>query len=356
MPRISHQIELNSYPIGAIKTSDFVIRDVTLPEIGPNEVLVRNTFGSVDPALCLRFRETAPKGYFQALALHTPLDGVATVGEVVQSRAEGFGEGDVVSHAMGFREYSVVDANAEWMGGIGTLRRLDVDVAPARYYLGALGGSGITAYAGLFHAAQLRDQDVVWVSSAAGSVGSLAAQIAKRRGNVVIGSAGSAAKVTHLLDELGLDAAFNYHDGPVEEMLAAVAPEGIDVYFDNVGGDHLEAAVGALRKWGRAALCGAVSEYQSEDDACGPRNLFLVTSNELSLRGFRGSNHVDLREQVIGELAPLLASGQLKYPESIFEGLEHAPDAIVHMLAGDTVGKTLVRIGSGPDDNHTVAQ
>ena len=356
MPRTSNQIELNSYPVGTIKTTDFAFREVSLPELGPNQVLVRNTYGSVDPALCLRFRETAPKGYFQALALHAPLDGVATVGEVVQSRADGFREGDVVSHALGFREYSVVDAHTEWIGGMGTLRRLDVDVAPARHYLGALGGSGITAYAGLFHAAQLRDDDVVWVSSAAGSVGSLAAQIAKLRGHVVIGSAGSSAKVRYLLDDLHLDAAFNYHDGPVEDLLATAAPAGIDVYFDNVGGDHLEAAVGALRKWGRAALCGAVSEYQSESGATGPRNLFLVTSNELSLRGFRGSNHFDLRDQVIHELAPLITSGALKYPESIFDGLESAPDAIVHMLAGDTIGKTLVRIGPATTDDFASAR
>jgi len=262
----------------------------------------------------------------------------------VESRAEGFSAGGAVFHALGFRELLLVNADARWLGGLGTLRRLDVGIAPARTYLGALGGSGITAYAGLFHAAELRDGDVVWVSSAAGSVGGLAAQIAKLRGHFVIGSAGSDAKVTYLLNELGLDAAFNYRAGAVAELLGDVAPEGIDVYFDNVGGDHLEAALGALRAWGRVALCGAISEYQSGVGVPGPSNLFLATSNEITLRGFRGSNHFDLLERVVREIAPLLASGRLHYRETIFDGLESAPDAIVHLLRGDTLGKTLVQI------------
>lgn len=344
MPQTSHQIELASYPFGEIQPTDFRVREVDIPELRTGEVLVRNTYTSVDPALCLRFRAVAPKGYFQSFALHTPLDGVATVGEVVASRAQGFNEGDAVSHAYGFREYSVVAASANWLGGLGTLRRLDVNVAPARMYLGPLGGSGISAYAGLFKAAELREGDIVWVSSAAGSVGSLAAQLAKLRGHVVIGSAGSEAKIMYLLDELNLDAAFNYHAGPVTELLADAAPNGIDVYFDNVGGDHLEAAIATLRPWGRVALCGAISEYQSEVAVAGPSNLFLATSNELSLRGFRGSNHFDLREQVIGEIAPLIAGGQLHYRETLFEGLEATPEAIVHMLRGDNFGKTLVHI------------
>jgi NADPH-dependent curcumin reductase CurA len=342
MPQTSRQIELASYPVGEIHPTDFEVNEVIIPELQVGEVLVRNAFTSVDPALCLRFRATAPKGYFRSFDLHAPLDGVATVGEVVASRAEDFREGDVVSHAYGFREYSVVNPSTIWLGGLGTLRRLDVSVSPAKLYLGPLGGSGISAYAGLFKAAELREGDVVWVSSAAGSVGSIASQLAKLRGHVVIGSAGSEAKIAYLLDELNLDAAFNYHSGPVAELLADVAPDGIDVYFDNVGGDHLEAAIAALRPWGRVALCGAISEYQSEVAVAGPSNLFLATSNELSLRGFRGSNHFDLRDEVIREIAPLIASGQFHYRETVFEGLEATPQAIVHMLRGDNLGKTLV--------------
>ena len=344
MHRTSRQIELASYPDGTIQAEHFTLSTVPLADLEPGEVLVQNNFTSVDPALCLRLREFAPKGYFQSFALGAPLDGVATVGEVVESRADGFKPGDAVFHALGFREYSIVDATAQWLGGLGTLRRIDVEVAPASIFLGPLGGSGITAYAGLFSIAELRDGDVVWVSSAAGSVGSLAAQIAKRHGHRVIGSAGSDAKVAHLLNDLGLDAAFNYHDGPVADLLAESAPDGIDVYFDNVGGEHLEAALSNLRPWGRVALCGAISEYQSGRDGTGPRNLFLATSNELTLRGFRGSNHFELLEQVIKEIAPLLASGEIHYRESVFEGLDSTPEAIVHMLRGETLGKTLVRI------------
>ena len=170
--------------------------------------------------------------------------------------------------------------------------RVDTDAAAPEAYLGALGGSGLTAYVGLFDVACLREGDVVWVSAAAGSVGSLVAQMAKIRGHRVIGSAGSDAKVSYLLDELGLDAAFNHKAGPLPELLRAAAPDGIDVYFDNVGGDHLEAAIGALRRRGRVALCGAISEYDASRPAPGPSNLFLAVANDLTLRGFRGSSHV----------------------------------------------------------------
>jgi len=313
-------------------------------EPGPGEVLVRNTWTSVDPALRLRFAPDAPPGYFPAFPLHAGLDGVITVGEVVASRADGFAEGDVVWHAAGWREYSTVTAGAPALNGLATLRVLDTERAPASTYLGPLGGMGLTAWAGLFAAAELREGDVVWVSAAAGAVGSLAAQFARIAGNRVIGSAGSAAKVEFLLGELGLDAAFDYRAGPVAEQLAAAAPEGIDVYFDNVGGDHLEAALGALRPGGRVALCGAVSEYETVEPSPGPSNLFQAVANQLTLRGFRGSAHVDRLEEVQERVAGWLASGELRYRESVTEGLENAPRALVEMLAGRTTGKTLVHI------------
>jgi NADPH-dependent curcumin reductase CurA len=203
---------------------------------------------------------------------------------------------------------------------------------------------GLTAYAGLVEAAQMQAGDVVWVSAAAGAVGSLAAQIAKLRGHRVIGSAGSDAKVRHLLEDLGLDAAFNYRAGPVVELLREAAPEGIDVYFDSVGGDHLEAALDCLRRRGRVALCGALSEYEADGTSAGPRNLFQATANDLTLRGFRGSSHLHRMDEVIRELGAWLAEGRLHYRQTIVDGLERAPEAFVRMLAGDTVGKTLVRI------------
>src|SRR3954447_25612591 len=258
MGRASREVQLVEYPRGEVRPAHFRIVTVEVPEPGPGEVLVRNTFTSVDPGMRLRLAEQGPAGYFEPFPLCRALDGIMTVGEVIASRADGFAPGDDVWHAGGWREYALVRAGIPALSGLGTLQRIDTGVAPAQAYLGPLGGMGLTAYAGLIDAAGLRTGDVVWVSAAAGAVGSLAGQIAKLRGHRVIGSAGSPEKVQYVTGELGFDAAFDYHDGPVSELLAAAAPGGIDVYFDNVGGEHLEAAIGVLNPHGRVAMCGAV--------------------------------------------------------------------------------------------------
>jgi NADPH-dependent curcumin reductase CurA len=336
------EVQLAAWPSGELRAGDFRVVEVPVGEPGPGEVLVRNTWTSVDPGLRLRLAERAPAGYFAPFGLRAAMDGIITVGEVVDSRADGFAAGDTVWHASGWRDYAVVAAGAPALGGLGTLTRLDTEVAPAQRYLGPLGGMGLTAHAGLFDVAGLREGDVVWVSAAAGAVGSLAAQFAKLRGHHVIGSAGSDEKVAYLLDELGLDAAFNHRAGPVAELLRKAAPEGIDVYFDCVGGDHLEAALGALRRCGRVALCGAVSQYGRAPS--GPANLFQATANDLTLRGFRGSSHLHRMSDMVREVSGWLAAGRLRYRETIVDGLERAPEALARMLAGDTIGKTLVRI------------
>jgi NADPH-dependent curcumin reductase CurA len=340
----AREVHLVRYPQGAVRDSDFRIVEVEVPEPGPGEVLVRNTWTSVDPGLRLRLREKGPAGYFAAFPLDAAMAGIMTVGEVVESRAEGFEPGDPVWHASGWRDYAVVEAGKPELGGIGTLTRLDTSVAPPQAYLGVLGGNGLTAYAGLFHVAGLREGDLVWVSAAAGAVGSLVAQLAKIRGHRVIGSAGSDDKVSYLLDELGLDAAFNYRAGPLPELLREAAPDGIDVYFDNVGGDHLEAAIGALRKGGRVAVCGAISEYDSSVPVPGPSNLFLLVANDLTVRGFRGSSHVDRMGDMMRDVGAWLRDGRIKYRETVVEGLEHAPEALARLMRGDTTGKTLVHI------------
>src|SRR6478735_5658850 len=263
----SRQVQLAEYPRGSVEPRHFRVAEVDLPDPGEGEVLVRNTFTSVDPGMRLRLRESGPEGYFNSFPLNAAMDEILTVGEVVQSRAEGFAPGDAVTHAWGWRDYAVVRAGEPSLGGVGTLAHIDTSLAPPEKFLGAVGNMALTAWVGLIDAAELREGDVVWVSAAAGAVGSLAAQIAKLRGHTVIGSAGSDAKVAWLLDELGLDAAFNYKSGDVAELVRAAAPDGIDVYFDNVGGDHLEAALTALRPGGRAALCGAVSDYERVDAA-----------------------------------------------------------------------------------------
>jgi NADPH-dependent curcumin reductase CurA len=338
------EVRLRRHPVGTVRPDDFHVVEAPMPEPAEGEVLVRNTFTSVDPAIRIRLAAQAPAGYFAAFGLETPLDGIMTVGEVVESRAPGFAPGDAVSHAYGWREYAAVP-QAGALGALGRMRRLDTAIAPPQAYLGPLGAMGLTAYVGLLDVAELSDGDVVWVSAAAGAVGSLAAQFAKLRGHVVIGSAGSDAKVDHLLVELGLDAAFNYRRGALEAQLRAAAPDGIDVYFDNVGGDHLRAALSALRRRGRVAICGAVSQYERERPAPGPDNLFQAVANDLTLRGFRGSSHVHRLEAMQREVGDWLRAGRLRYRETVVEGLEHAPEALVRMLAGDTVGKTLVRIG-----------
>jgi NADPH-dependent curcumin reductase CurA len=343
-PVTGRELHLVRYPTGEVHESDFRVVEVDVDEPGDGQVLVRNTWTSVDAAHRLRLREEAPPGYFAAFALGRAMDGIATVGEVVASRADGFAVGDTVRHAAGWRDYALVEAGNPALGGIGTLMRVDTEAAAPEAYLGALGGSGLTAYVGLFDVAGLREGDVVWVSAAAGSVGSLVAQMAKVRGHRVIGSAGSDDKVSYLLDELGLDAAFNYKAGPIAQLLRTAAPGGIDVYFDNVGGDHLEAAIGALRRGGRVAMCGAISEYDAPRQAPGPSNLFLAVANDLTLRGFRGSSHVKRMGEMTREIAAWLREGHIRYRQTVVDGLEHAPGALARLLRGDTTGKTLVRI------------
>jgi NADPH-dependent curcumin reductase CurA len=338
------EVRLRRHPRGEVEPSDFRVVEVPVREPRAGEVLVRNTWTSVDPAIRLRLDESGPSGYFPAFPLDAAMDGIMTVGEVLESRADGFAPGDTVWHALGWRDYAVVDADAPALNSLGRLTRLDTGLAPPQTYLGPLGGMGLTAYAGLFLVAGLRPGDVVWVSAAAGATGSLAAQFAKLRGNRVIGSAGSDEKVAHLLGELGLDAAFNYKRGPVGELLRELAPDGIDVYFDNVGGEHLEAALGVLRRWGRVALCGAVSQYQRSAPSPAPANLFQAVANDLTLRGFRGSSYVEHLGAMQREVGRWLADGRLCHRETVVDGLERAPDALASMLGGATIGKTLVRI------------
>lgn len=347
MELIGRQIQLEHYPRDEVGPSHFRVVDVPVHEPTAGEVLVRNTWTSVDPGLRLRMREQAPNGYFSAFELGRPMDGIMAVGEVLESRAAGFSRGDTVWHASGWRDYAVVKAGVDALSGLGTLRRLDTTVAPAQSYLGPLGGMGLTAYAGLFPVAGVRRGETVWVSAAAGAVGSLAAQFAKLRGARVIGSAGSDEKLRYLLDELELDAAFNYKNGPVGELLAKAALDGIDVYSDNVGGEHLEAALGSLRRRGRVALCGAVAQYNTgstASEATAPRNLFRATANELTLRGFRGSSYVGLLDEMQREVSAWIRDGRLRYRQTVWSGLEHAAEALARMLAGETMGKTLVRV------------
>ena len=338
----SRQVHVAAYPSGGVGAECFEVVEVDVGPPGPGEVLVRNTWTSVDPGLRLRLRAEAPAGYFPAFDLHAPMDGILTIGEVVESRTDQFSPGDTVWHPFGWREYAVVDAAAEYMNGAATLRRLDVSATPPQWYLGPLGAIGLTAYSGLAVVDALGGGETVWVSAAAGAVGSLVAQICVQLGHHVVASAGSPEKVAWLLDEAGVAGAFNYRTEPPLEALRRLAPDGLDVYFDSVGGGHLEAAIASMRTHGRIALCGSISDYES--DPIGPSNLFLATAKQLTLRGFRGSFHTHLLEEAQRRIGGWLREGQIQYEEAAYDGLDSAPQAMVDMLAGRTRGKVLVRI------------
>jgi NADPH-dependent curcumin reductase CurA len=333
MPHRSREIHLAARPSGEPKPSDFRLVDVEVPDPGPGEVLVRNHWMSVDPYMRGRMNET--KSYVPPFQLDEPLAGGA-VGEVTESGAEDVPVGTTVLHQYGWRELALVPAAA--------VVPVDPDLAPEQAYLGVLGMPGLTAYVGLLEIAGLRDRDVVFVSGAAGAVGSVAGQIAKLRGHTVIGSAGSPEKVAYLREELGLDAAFDYHAGEVHALLREAAPEGIDVYFDNVGGDHLEAAIGALRNFGRVAMCGAISVYNATEPPPGPRNLSQAVGKRLTLRGFIVSDHLDRMPEFAREVGGWLREGLLSYRETVVEGLEHAPEALIGLLRGENTGKMLVKL------------
>jgi NADPH-dependent curcumin reductase CurA len=328
-------------PSGLPRESDFELAEVPVADPRDGELLVRNTWMSLDPAMRIRMHGTA-SDYMPPYELGQPLEGWA-VGEVVASRADGFAEGDWVLHPLGWREFTILRAD-----GPGRTRPTPIEVGEGtseRAYLGPLGWVGLTSYVGLLYVAELREGDIVFVSGAAGAVGSLVVQIAKRRGHFVIGSAGSAEKVRFVRDELGADAAFSYRDGAVGDLLTKAAPEGIDVYFDNVAGDHLQAALDSLRQFGRVAMCGMISTYNATDPVPGPSNLFNAVAKGLTLRGFLARQYASHMEEFRRDMRGWLADGHIVYPETVFNGLDEAPRGMIALLSGENVGKVLVDIG-----------
>jgi NADPH-dependent curcumin reductase CurA len=329
----SREVRLAARPQGEPKESDFRLASTDLPDPAEGQVLIRNTWMSVDPYM--RGRMNDAKSYVPPFEIDAPLDGGA-VGEVVASEDPSLEPGDTVLHGLGWREYAVAPAKAA--------RKIDTKLAPPQAYLGVLGMPGLTAYAGLIEVAGLREDDVVFVSGAAGAVGGIAGQIAKLRGHTVIGSAGSPEKVAYVTGELGFDAAFDYRDGDVADLLRQAAPEGIDVYFDNVGSDHLEAAIGSLNMHGRVAMCGAVSQYNATEPPAGPRNMSQVVGKRLTLRGFIVRDHGHLMPDFVREVGTWLSEGRIRYRETVVEGLENAPQALIGLLRGDNTGKMLVKL------------
>jgi NADPH-dependent curcumin reductase CurA len=327
------QIHLAARPVGEPKPTDFKLAKVELPEPGEGEVLVRNRWMSVDPYMRGRMNDT--QSYVPSFQIDQPLQGGA-IGEVVACADGSLEVGQHVLHMHGWREYAVIPAAQAQL--------VDADAAPPQAYLGVLGMPGLTAYVGITDIAALKDGETVFVSGAAGAVGSVAGQIAKARGCTVIGSAGSPEKVAFVRDELGFDAAFDYHDGPVAEQLAEAAPDGIDAYFDNVAGEHLEAAIGAMRDFGRIAMCGAISLYNATEIPPGPRNVVMAIPKRLTLKGFIVSDHFDRMPDFVRDVGGWLRDGKIQYRETVVEGLDNAPDAFIGLLRGDNIGKMLVRL------------
>lgn len=329
----SRSIVLERRPVGMPTPEDFAVITVDVPDPAPGEVLVRNVCMSVDPYM--RGRMIDRRSYTPPFELGEVLTGGA-VGRVVASASEGLKEGDFVESHYGWRE--AFTAPAEQLTALGEL------AAPPSAYLGVLGMPGMTAYVGLLDAAEYKDGDTVFVSGAAGAVGSIVGQIARIKGSRVVGSAGGAAKVAYLTEELGFDHAFDYRDGRILDHLREGAPEGLDVYFDNVGGDHLEAAILHMRPFGRIALCGAISQYNATEPAPGPNNLAVAIGLGLTLRGFIVSHYEQRRDDFRRDMAHWLRDGKVIYRETIKAGIESAPEAFIGLFTGANLGKMIVQL------------
>jgi NADPH-dependent curcumin reductase CurA len=335
MTTANREIHLASRPHGEPTPENFRLVHTELPDPGPDQLLVRNLFMSVDPYM--RGRMSDVPSYAPPWQVDRPAAGGA-VGEVIASNVMERRVGSLVLHDAGWRDYALLGRNGSQP------IEPEAGVSPS-LYLGVLGMPGLTAYAGLFRVAAFTAGDVLFVSGAAGAVGSLVGQYARRSGAArVIGSAGTPAKVRYLTEELGFDTAFDYHDA-VAERLRAAAPDGIDVYFDNVGGEQLEAAIAALNVHGRVALCGAISGYNAVAPTPGPSDLSLLAIRKrLSLQGFLVSDHLDLIPEMHATVGDWLRSGRLHIRETITDGLETAVPAFIGMLHGENTGKTIIRL------------
>ena len=328
----SREIRLASHPKGMPAAANFTHAQIELKSLPDQQVLVRNLFMSVDPYM--RGRMNDRKSYAPPFELGKVLDGGA-VGEVVESCAKEFKAGDVVVSNFGWRDYYIASPK--------DLRPVSREVQPLSVYLGALGMTGMTAWFGL-NLVDVKAGDVIYVSGAAGAVGNVAGQLAKLRGCKVIGSAGSMEKVKFLREECGFDIAFDYKTGPVVEQLKIEAPDGIDVYFDNVGGEALEAALSSLRVHGRIIACGGISGYNEEKPRPGPSNLFNITTKRLTMRGMIVSDSLDRRGEFEKEVSGYLQSGKLKNRETVVEGLDQAVGAFIGLFSGNNIGKMVVKL------------
>jgi NADPH-dependent curcumin reductase CurA len=322
---------LKSRPDGLPTSGNFELKEVELPPLADGTIRVRNRWLSVDPYM--RGRMNDVKSYVPPFALGAPMDGGA-IGEVVESKADGFAPGDLVQHMAGWRDEAVISARA-------ATKLPDLDVPPEKF-LGILGITGATAYFGLLDAAQAKPGDTLFVSAAAGAVGSAVVQIAKAKGMTVIGSAGGQAKC-EFVRSLGADAVIDYRTGPLLKALAKAAPNGIDVYFDNVGGSHLDAALAAARQNARFAICGMIEAYNNSKPT--PlRFIMRVIAMRIRLQGFIVSDYLPRMGEFHAAMGPWLADGTVTSRETVVDGLDKMLEAFLGLFAGGNTGKMLVRL------------
>jgi NADPH-dependent curcumin reductase CurA len=328
---MSRAWHLKSRPSGMPTSDNFELKDIDLPPVGDGQVRVRNLWLSVDPYM--RGRMNDVKSYVPPFEVGEPLEGGA-IGEVVESKAEGFAPGDLVQHMAGWRDEAVVPAR-----GLNKLPNLG---AEPQQFLGVLGVTGSTAYFGLLDAASARPGDVVFVSAGAGAVGSVVVQVAKAKGMTVIASAGGPDKC-EFVRSLGADKVVDYKAGPILKGLAEAAPDGIDVYFDNVGGDHLDAAFALARNNARFAICGMIEGYNQREPMAF-RFIQRVIAARIQLKGFIVFDYFPRMAEFYAEMAPWVANGTVKSRETIVDGLENTPDAFLGLFKGENIGKMLVRL------------
>ena len=331
---ISREVILKCRPEGMPTADNFEIRETALPDLEGNQILIQNRFMSVDPYM--RGRMRAGKSYAAPFATGEVMTG-GTVGKIVESNNPNWAMGDTVLHMNGWREFHI-------SSGIG-LTKVDESIAPMQAFLGVAGMPGQTAYFGLLRIGEPKPHETVLVSAASGAVGGMVCQIAKIKGCRVVGSVGSDAKAQWLLDEAGVDDVINYkQESDLTAAVAAKCPKGVDVYFENVGGTHLEAALANMNMFGRIPCCGMISQYNNQGPAPGPSNMTLIVGKRIKLQGFIVSDFAEDTENFYRDFKQWRDEGRIKWQESIVQGIENAPEAFIRLFTGANQGKMLVEL------------
>lgn len=337
--KTTRQIILAQRPVGLPQLTCFRLVEATLPPLHPGSVLVRMMYLALDPYMRLKLHERPPS-YMRPYQIGEPITGYA-LGQVIASAHAGYQEGMIVTGMLPWQEVALVE-------GAG-LSIVDPAVAPLSTRLGILGMPGLSAYVGLLDLGCPQPGETLFVSSAAGPVGSLVGQLGQRCGCRVVGCAGSAAKVAYLRDELGFDAAFNYREcDDLASVLRQVCPDGIDIDFENVGGTLFEEVLNQMNPGGRVVLCGMIAQYNDDVPGRGPSNLEQAYERHITIRGFNVAQHTDRAPAFLADIGPWLATGHLRYREEFVDGLEQAPRALQRLFTGETFGKLLVRVGAAP--------